>query len=66
MTAMPDPRGGLYVDLGDGHGPVHWDDLTPDARAAHLLGTGLAALAAPAPVPPAPPAEEAVTDHAES
>lgn len=42
-TTGSDPRGGLFIDSGDGRGPIHTDDLSDAERAAHGLAVEIAA-----------------------
>ncbi len=46
--AQPDSRGGLFIDSGDGRGPIHTDDLTDAEREAHGLVPGAPTTPSPA------------------
>lgn len=51
-TTGSDPRGGLFIDTGDGRGPIHTDDLSDADRAAHGLALAVEIAAeAPAHLP---------------
>lgn len=62
-----DARGGLFIDSGDGRGPIHIDDMTDAERAAHVVAFNAAAAAGTlsfpdAPTSDAPSPTEDVTD----